>query len=64
MTNIIIVLIIAAIIIFDIRYIIKKKKQGGCIGCPSGSSCHSGSGSCPTAEKFKKYHEEQAKLRK
>ncbi len=64
MTNVIIVLIIAAIIIFDIRYIIKKKKQGGCIGCPSGSSCHGSSCTCETAEKFKKYHEEQAKLQK
>ncbi|WP_081675979.1 FeoB-associated Cys-rich membrane protein [Butyrivibrio sp. AC2005] len=51
MTNVIIILIIAAILIFDIRYIIKKKKQGGCIGCPSAGACHKKSCSCTPAVK-------------
>jgi len=39
--SIIILLIIVAIIVCDVRYIAKKKKQGTCIGCPE-----SGSGKC------------------
>ncbi len=39
-TTVVVSVIIAAIVIWDIRYIIKRKKAGGCIGCPaSGGKC-------------------------
>ena len=40
MTNLIIILILAAILGLAIRYIYKAKKSGKkCIGCPDGCSC-------------------------
>lgn len=40
MTNLIIMLVLAAILGFAIRYIYKAKKNGKkCIGCPDGCSC-------------------------
>ncbi|MCR4704433.1 MAG: FeoB-associated Cys-rich membrane protein [Lachnospiraceae bacterium] len=40
LTTAVVTVVIAAIVIFDIRYIIKKKKEGACIGCPaSGGKC-------------------------
>ncbi|MCR5145311.1 MAG: FeoB-associated Cys-rich membrane protein [Lachnospiraceae bacterium] len=41
LASIIVAIIIVAIIVLDLRYIIKKKKQGTCIGCPE-----SGNGKC------------------
>jgi hypothetical protein len=51
MINFVIIAVIAAILIFDIRYIIKKKKQGTCIGCPASGSCHSKKCTCHSAAK-------------
>ena len=43
--SIMILAIIVAVVILDLRYIAKKKKQGTCIGCPESGggkcSCHS-----------------------
>ena len=50
--SIIIVIVIAALVVLDVRYIFKKKKQGGCIGCSS-SGCGCNSADCPSARKFK-----------
>ncbi len=38
-------LIIAVLIVLDVRYIIRKKRQGGCIGC-SESDCNCGCSKC------------------
>lgn len=63
--NVIIVLILVAVVALDIRYIVRTKKSGKCLGCSeSGCSCKDGKGTCQTAQKFKKYHEEQAKMNK
>ncbi len=56
--SIIIVLVIAALVVLDIRYIFKKKKQGGCIGC-SESGCGCGSANCPNAKKFEESHKKK-----
>ncbi|WP_035773302.1 FeoB-associated Cys-rich membrane protein [Butyrivibrio sp. VCD2006] len=53
--SIIIVIVIAALVVLDVRYIFRKKKQGECIGCSS-SGCGCGSADCPTAKKFEEYH--------
>ena len=47
MTNLIIILVLAAILGLAIRYIYKAKKSGKkCIGCPDGCSCaHKGGAS-------------------
>lgn len=45
MENLIIVAILAVIIGFAARYVIKARKRGAkCIGCPAGSSCDCGCG--------------------
>ncbi|SEI72097.1 Virus attachment protein p12 family protein [Lachnospiraceae bacterium A10] len=42
--SILIAVIIAVVLVLDIRFILKKKKQGTCIGCPESKcakcSCH------------------------
>ncbi len=44
MTNLIVIMIVAACVGGAIAYIVKEKKKGTrCIGCPDGGSC---SGSC------------------
>ena len=58
--SIAVILIIAFLLVLDIRYLIGQKKQGKCVGCTA-ANCHCSTGTCPTAEKFRKYHEQQAK---
>lgn len=42
MDNFIIVAVLAVIVVFAARYVIKAKKSGRkCIGCPDGCSCPS-----------------------
>lgn len=42
MDNFIIVAVLAVIVVFAARYVIKAKKSGRkCIGCPDGCSCSS-----------------------
>ena len=44
MTNVIVILIVAAIVGVAIAYIVKEKKKGvKCIGCPAAGQC---SGKC------------------
>ena len=42
--SILIAVIIAVVLVLDIRFIVKKKKRGACIGCPESKcpkcSCH------------------------
>jgi len=46
MENVILVIVLAAILGAAIWYVIRAKKKGQkCIGCPSGCSCHTDSGS-------------------
>ena len=47
MTNVIILLVAAAIVVPAVCYIHKQKKQGvKCIGCPSGCHCNGGCSGC------------------
>ncbi len=46
--SIVIGLIIAVLIVLDVRYIVKKKSQGACIGC-SASGCNGGCSKCNAA---------------
>ena len=41
MENIIIVLVLLAIVAGVIRYLVRAKKQGGCVGCPHAKGCPS-----------------------
>ena len=44
MENLVVILVIAAILVFVIRYMVKAKQRGAkCIGCPDGATC---SGQC------------------
>ena len=61
--SILIGIILIALVALDVRYLIGQKKQGKCVGC-SAANCHCSGGTCPTAEKYRKYHEEQARLQK
>ena len=42
MADIIVVLILCVVLFFAIRYIVKAKKNGACIGCPNSSQCSGG----------------------
>lgn len=44
--TILVVLVLAALLILDVRYLIHKKKAGGCAGCPSAGGCASCSCAC------------------
>ena len=49
-------LIVAVLVFFSARYLIKDAKKGGsCAGCSGGCS----SGHCETAEKFKELHKKR-----
>ncbi|WP_155833219.1 FeoB-associated Cys-rich membrane protein [Butyrivibrio sp. WCD3002] len=45
--SIVILLIVVALIVLDIRFIIGKKKKGQCIGCSSGT-CNCGNATYPS----------------
>lgn len=49
-------LVIIGAVYFAAKYVIKATKNGGCVGCDSGSEC---GGSCPHCR-----HETQLKLKK
>lgn len=41
MINVVIVAALVIVIGLAVRYIVKEKKKGKCIGCPYASTCHS-----------------------
>jgi len=47
MVNVIAFLVLAVILFFAIRYLVKVKKSGGCAGCPNSGVCphHGNAGS-------------------
>ncbi len=48
--DILVLLILAAIVWFVMRYLWRESKKGGCAGCSGCSGCQPGSG-CPNGQK-------------
>ncbi len=48
MTDLIIIAVLAVILGGAVRYIVKAKKRGGCIGCPDSGKC---GGACSCCRK-------------